>query len=44
MDNLSHSIIGAAVGAVVQRSLPAEADSGAQRLRQRLLILACAGQ
>ncbi|WP_374360651.1 metal-dependent hydrolase [Pseudoduganella danionis] len=41
MDNLSHSIIGAAVGAVVQRSLPAEADSGAQRLRQRLLILAC---
>lgn len=41
MDNLTHSIIGAAVGVVVQRSLPAEPDSAAQRLRHRLLLLAC---
>lgn len=42
MDNLTHSIIGAAVGAVVQRSLPAEATPDAQRLRHRLLLVATA--
>lgn len=42
MDNLTHSIIGAAVGAVVQRSLAPETDAPSQRLRHRLLLLACA--
>ncbi len=42
MDNLTHSIIGAAVGAVVQRTLPAEATPEAQRLRHCLLLVATA--
>ncbi|HEX5344666.1 MAG TPA: metal-dependent hydrolase [Duganella sp.] len=42
MDNITHSIIGFGVGEVVHRSLPAEADSVSQRVRHRLLLVACA--
>ena len=42
MDNITHSIIGFGVGEVVHRSLPAEADSLSQRVRHRLLLVACA--
>lgn len=42
MDNLTHSIIGFGVGEVVHRSLPAEADTLAQRVRHRLLLVSCA--
>jgi inner membrane protein len=42
LDNITHSIIGFGVGEVVHRSLPAEADSVAQRVRHRLLLVACA--
>jgi inner membrane protein len=42
MDNLTHSIIGATVGAVLQRSLPAEATQEAQHVRHRLLLVATA--
>jgi inner membrane protein len=42
MDNITHSIIGFGVGEVVHRSLPAEADAPAQRVRHRLLLVACA--
>ncbi len=40
MDNLSHSLIGLAVGELVQRSLARERDPGAQRQRRRLLLVA----
>lgn len=39
MDNLSHSLVGMALGELVQRSLPAEPDSGAQSLRRRMLLV-----
>ncbi len=42
MDNLSHSIIGFGVGELVHRSLPDEADAPSQRVRHRLLLVACA--
>lgn len=42
MDNITHSIIGFGVGEVVHRSLPAEADTLSQRVRHRLLLVACA--
>jgi inner membrane protein len=42
MDNLTHSIIGFGVGEVVHRSLPDEADARSQRVRHRLLLVACA--
>jgi len=42
LDNITHSIIGFGVGEVVHRSLPAEADSLSQRVRHRLLLVACA--
>lgn len=42
MDNLTHSIIGLGVGELLHRSLPAEAAPPAQRVRHRLLLLACA--
>jgi inner membrane protein len=41
MDNLSHSIVGLAVGELVQRSLAPEADPRDQHVRRRLLALAC---
>ncbi|MRW85251.1 metal-dependent hydrolase [Pseudoduganella sp. FT26W] len=42
MDNITHSIIGFGVGELVHRSLPAEADTVAQRVRHRLLLVSCA--
>src|SRR3954469_22343743 len=42
MDNLTHSIIGFGVGELVHRSLPGEAEEGTQRVRHRLLLVACA--
>ncbi|SDF91997.1 MULTISPECIES: metal-dependent hydrolase [unclassified Duganella] len=42
MDNITHSIIGFGVGEVVHRSLPAEAEPQSQRVRHRLLLVACA--
>lgn len=42
MDNLTHSIIGFGVGELVHRSLRPEAGDGAQRVRHRLLLAACA--
>ena len=41
MDNLSHSLVGLAVGELVQRSVAPEPDPVDQRLRHRLLLLAC---
>lgn len=42
MDNLTHSIIGFGVGEVVHRSLPQETEPHQQRVRHRLLLVACA--
>lgn len=42
MDNITHSIIGFGVGELVHRSLPAEPEAPAQRVRHRLLLVACA--
>jgi len=41
MDNLSHSVAGLAVGELLHRSLPHEADTGQQRIRRRLLLFTC---
>lgn len=41
MDNLSHSVVGLAVGELVQRSLATEPDPLSQRVRRRMLLLAC---
>lgn len=41
MDSLSHSLVGLAVGELVQRSVAPEPDPVDQRLRHRLLLLAC---
>lgn len=41
MDNISHSLVGLAVGELVQRSLPAEPDAPTQALRRRMLLVAC---
>ena len=41
MDNLSHSVVGLAVGELVHRSLSQEPDSGRQTDRRRLLLLSC---
>jgi inner membrane protein len=41
MDNLSHSLVGLAVGELVHRSLPQEADAERNRLRRRLLLITC---
>ena len=40
MDNLTHTLFGLAAGELVQRSLPAEADSQAQQTRARMLRFA----
>lgn len=42
MDNITHSIIGFGAGELIHRSLPREADDRAQRVRHRLLLVACA--
>ncbi|MDQ1921759.1 metal-dependent hydrolase [Massilia pseudoviolaceinigra] len=41
MDNLSHSLVGLAVGELVHRTLPAEADPAHQRTRRRLMLVSC---
>jgi inner membrane protein len=41
MDNLSHSIVGLAVGELLQRTLAPEPDPASQRLRRRLLLFSC---
>jgi inner membrane protein len=38
MDNITHSVVGLGVGALIDRSLPSEPDSTAQRVRQRMLL------
>lgn len=41
MDNLTHSLTGLAVGELISRSLPAEADEPSQRTRRRMLLVSC---
>lgn len=39
MDNLTHSVVGLGVGALIDRSLPAEPSQDSQRVRSRMLLL-----
>lgn len=41
MDNLSHSLVGLAAGELIHRSLPAEREPQAQKLRRRLMLVSC---
>jgi inner membrane protein len=41
MDNITHSIVGLGVGALIDRSLPAEPDAPRERTRQRMLLTIC---
>lgn len=41
MDNLSHSVASLAAGALLHRSLPPETDGQRQRIRHRLMLIAC---
>jgi inner membrane protein len=41
MDNLSHSVVGLAVGELVHRSLSPEPDTNRQNSRRRLLLVSC---
>jgi inner membrane protein len=41
MDNLTHSLTGLALGELVERSLPQEADPLRQRTRRKLLLFTC---
>lgn len=38
MDNITHSLVGLGVGALVDRSLPPEPDAARERTRQRMLL------
>ncbi|MGJ7918010.1 metal-dependent hydrolase [Massilia sp. LXY-6] len=38
MDNLTHSVVGLGVGALIDRTLPAEPDPDSRRLRSRMLL------
>lgn len=38
MDNITHSIVGLGIGALIDRSLPAEPDPVRERTRQRMLL------
>jgi inner membrane protein len=38
MDNLTHSVVGLGIGALIDRSVPPEATSDAQRVRARMLL------
>jgi inner membrane protein len=38
MDNLTHSVVGLGVGALIDRSLPAEPDTDKRQLRTRMLL------
>ncbi len=39
MDNLTHSVVGLGVGALIDRSLPAEPDQDRARIRSRMLLV-----
>jgi inner membrane protein len=41
MDNLTHSVVGLALGELVERSLPPETDPVRQRVRRKLLLVSC---
>src|SRR5437879_1609176 len=41
MDNLTHSVVGLAVGELIHRSLPQEPDLDAHRMRRNLLLFSC---
>lgn len=41
MDNLSHSVAGLAVGELIHRCLPADADPARNSTRRRMLLVAC---
>ena len=41
MDNLTHSVTGLALGELVDRCLPPEADASLARVRHRLLLVSC---
>lgn len=41
MDNLTHSVVGLAVGEFIHRSLPEEPETERHRLRRRLLLASC---
>ena len=41
MDNLSHSLAGLAVGELVHRSVAPEPEAASQKVRRRMLLLAC---
>ena len=41
MDNLTHSVVGLAVGELAHRSLPPESDTDRQKTRHRLLLVTC---
>jgi inner membrane protein len=38
MDNLTHSVVGLGIGALIDRSVPPEATPDAQRVRARMLL------
>ena len=38
MDNITHSVVGLGIGALIDRSVPPEADHDAQRVRTRMLL------
>src|SRR5689334_432126 len=38
MDNITHSVVGLGIGALIDRSVAPEPDPGAQRMRTRLLL------
>jgi inner membrane protein len=42
MDNITHTIVGLGVGALIDRSLPAEPDAPRVHTRQRMLLTVCA--
>ena len=39
MDNLTHSVVGLGIGALIDRSLPDEPDTESQRVRTRMLLV-----
>jgi inner membrane protein len=41
MDNLSHSLVGLAVGELVHRSVAPEPDTASQKVRRRMLLVSC---
>jgi inner membrane protein len=41
MDNITHSVVGLGVGALIDRSLAPEPDAASERVRQRMLLTVC---